>query len=262
MRKLTALAAAMIAGSASAQTVTLDFEDLAEDFYGANYVYQGLEFSDINQVSGVFPDGSTFGPQPFDEVIIEDATLFYNDYPGWGSADKMLTFGSAYVTGDNLSLGRVSSVTITLDENADSVDMDIAFYENGPWGGIELHVDAIFEGSVVGSDSLTISDLGGRDNIATDSFSVSGVVFDELHIYATFGADFSLPRLVIDDLTLNYVGADCLADVNGDGSVTPTDFTAWVNAFNTNAPECDQNGDGSCTPTDFTAWVNNYNNGC
>ena len=54
----------------------------------------------------------------------------------------------------------------------------------------------------------------------------------------------------------------CLADVNGDGAVTPTDFTAWVNAFNNNAPECDQNGDSSCTPTDFTAWVNNFNAGC
>ncbi|RNC82827.1 MAG: VCBS repeat-containing protein [Phycisphaera sp.] len=54
----------------------------------------------------------------------------------------------------------------------------------------------------------------------------------------------------------------CLADVNGDGAVTPTDFTAWVNAFNNNLPECDQNGDGACTPTDFTAWVNNFNAGC
>ena len=55
---------------------------------------------------------------------------------------------------------------------------------------------------------------------------------------------------------------DCLADVNGDGMVTATDFTAWVGAFNTNAPECDQNGDGACTPTDFTAWVGNFNAGC
>ncbi len=55
---------------------------------------------------------------------------------------------------------------------------------------------------------------------------------------------------------------NCPADVNGDGSVTPTDFSAWVGAFNSNAPECDQNGDGMCTPTDFSAWVGNYNAGC
>jgi len=54
----------------------------------------------------------------------------------------------------------------------------------------------------------------------------------------------------------------CLADVNGDGMVTPTDFTAWINAFNNQLPECDQNSDGSCTPTDFTAWIANFNAGC
>jgi len=54
----------------------------------------------------------------------------------------------------------------------------------------------------------------------------------------------------------------CPADVNGDGMVTPTDFTAWINAFNNNLPECDQNGDGACTPTDFTAWIANFNAGC
>ncbi|GAB5495249.1 MAG: hypothetical protein Phyf2KO_03290 [Phycisphaerales bacterium] len=56
--------------------------------------------------------------------------------------------------------------------------------------------------------------------------------------------------------------ADCLPDVNGDGMVTPTDFTAWINAFNNNLPECDQNGDNACTPTDFTAWIANFNAGC
>ena len=57
-------------------------------------------------------------------------------------------------------------------------------------------------------------------------------------------------------------GSDCLADTNGDGAVTPADFSAWVSAFNTSAPECDQNGDGSCSPADFSAWVANYNAGC
>ncbi len=56
--------------------------------------------------------------------------------------------------------------------------------------------------------------------------------------------------------------APCLADVNGDGMLSPTDFSAWVGAYNNNAPECDQNGDGLCTPTDFSAWVGNYNAGC
>lgn len=55
---------------------------------------------------------------------------------------------------------------------------------------------------------------------------------------------------------------ECLADVNDDGEVAPTDFTAWIAAFNGGALGCDQNGDGACTPADFTAWIANYNLGC
>ena len=55
---------------------------------------------------------------------------------------------------------------------------------------------------------------------------------------------------------------ECLADVNDDSDVTPTDFTAWVAAFNNGALGCDQNGDGTCTSSDFTAWIANYNLGC
>jgi len=58
------------------------------------------------------------------------------------------------------------------------------------------------------------------------------------------------------------VATDCPADTNGDGMVTPADFSAWVAAFNAQAPECDQNGDGACSPADFSAWVANYNTGC
>jgi glycosidase len=54
----------------------------------------------------------------------------------------------------------------------------------------------------------------------------------------------------------------CPADVNGDGTVSPADFSAWVAAFNAQAPGCDQNGDGACTPADFSAWITNFNAGC
>lgn len=63
-------------------------------------------------------------------------------------------------------------------------------------------------------------------------------------------------------VTLESPCQPCVADVNGDGMLSPTDFTAWVGAFNANLPGCDQNNDGSCTPTDFTAWIGNYNAGC
>jgi hypothetical protein len=54
----------------------------------------------------------------------------------------------------------------------------------------------------------------------------------------------------------------CPADVNGDGALTGSDFSSWVQAFNTADPACDQNQDDLCTAADFSAWVQNFNSGC
>ncbi|MCA9271440.1 MAG: hypothetical protein KDA31_00185 [Phycisphaerales bacterium] len=68
---------------------------------------------------------------------------------------------------------------------------------------------------------------------------------------------------IIDIGAYEYQGVpECLADTNHDGVVSPADFSAWVAAFNAQAPECDQNGDGICSPADFSAWVANFNAGC
>ena len=102
--------------------------------------------------------------------------------------------------------------------------------------------------------------------------SVSGAVATEAEIRAVL-ANITALRIrgefstMTSDIThLDNVsmtpGSQCLADTNGDGAVTPADFSAWVAAFNSQAPECDQNGDGSCSPADFSAWVANYNAGC
>jgi hypothetical protein len=56
--------------------------------------------------------------------------------------------------------------------------------------------------------------------------------------------------------------AQCPADTNGDGTLSPADFNAWILAFNSQSAACDQNGDGLCTPADFNAWIGNYNAGC
>ena len=55
---------------------------------------------------------------------------------------------------------------------------------------------------------------------------------------------------------------DCPADTNGDGVLSPADFSAWIAAFNTLSPACDQNTDTLCTPADFSAWIANFNAGC
>lgn len=212
---LAALTTVLAAAPAlMAQTVVLDFEDLSEGFLGVPWSYQGLTFHDLNNVSGVFPDGSIFDPEPDDQCVCEDATAWYNSFPGWGSPDKLLTFGNAYINGDNLSLGRLSTVTVDLDSHADSISMNVGYYENGPWGGIVVHLDALLNGQVVGSNSFEIANGGGRDNGAISTLAVSGVEFDQFVIYATYGSDYSLPRIILDDLTINWISGGPTLEVS------------------------------------------------
>ncbi|MEZ6318529.1 MAG: hypothetical protein R3B49_07225 [Phycisphaerales bacterium] len=225
MNKTTMIGAAALVMSAQAlATVSVStYDDLGEGFYGTTYHYNGITYTDVNNVDGVFPDGGTFTAGDGvtglgNTIIIEDASIFYNDFPGWGSADKCLTFGSSYINGDNVSLGALSTVTMLLDDNADAASLEMAYYENGPWGGIVYHLDALMGGSVVASDSFSISDLGGRDNIALATLSVSGAEFDSLHLYATYGADYSGPRILVDNLTLNTVPAPASAALLGLGA--------------------------------------------
>ena len=220
---LGALAAVSNAGSLSVST----YDDLSEAYYGQEFHYNGVTYNQVNNVHGVFPDGNTFEPGSGvnglgDEIIVENATLLYNDFPGWGSANNALTFGSSYVVGDNLSLGAISTVTMTLDSVADFASLEMAYYENGPWGGIVYHLDAFMGGSVVASDSFSISDLDGRDNLAFATLSVDGAEFDSLQLYATFGNDYTAPRILVDNLTINSVPAPSAMALLGLGAMGAT----------------------------------------
>ncbi|MEO1583176.1 MAG: choice-of-anchor B family protein [Planctomycetota bacterium] len=92
-----------------------------------------------------------------------------------------------------------------------------------------------------------------------------------------FGGSFRVRFVATDDFEENVVeaGVDDVrfveltcepcpnpADANGDGAITPADFTAWIDAINDGSPACDQNGDGLCTAQDFTSFILNFNRGC
>jgi hypothetical protein len=180
-----------------------NYDDLIEGFLGTSYAYNGISYHDVNGIGGVFPDGSTFTPADVgDQLIIEDATDFYTAHSDYGSAPNSLTFGTAYVPGPNLSIGALVRVTMDLDTPASAASVDIGYYENGPWGGIEIHLDALDAGTVVASDVITIANGGGRDNDTIATLSVGGATFDSLKLYATYGDQPSAPRVMMDDLTL------------------------------------------------------------
>jgi hypothetical protein len=180
-----------------------NYDDLIEGSLDTSTVYNGVSYHDVNGIGGVFPDGSTFTPEDVgDQLIIEDATDFYDVHPDYGSAPNSMTFGSAWVPGPNLTIGALVRVTMDLDAPASAASVDIGYYENGPWGGIEIHLDALDAGSVVASDVITIADGGGRDNDTIATLSVAGATFDSLKLYATYGDQPSAPRVMMDDLTL------------------------------------------------------------
>jgi hypothetical protein len=201
-----AIVLALCSASANAN-VFQDYEGLEEGSYGTSWDYQGVFYHDVNNVSGVFPDGETFEvPEEFRRnLIIENAGLFYNDFPGFGSPVNTLTFGMSWIPGENLTIGPLASVWMDLDEPGQAASLDLGYYENGPWGGIVYHLDGLLNGNVVASDSFVISDLGGRDNPTYDSLSIDGAVFDQLHLYATYGAEYSKPRGLVDNLSITAV---------------------------------------------------------
>jgi len=201
---------AMLCASATAQTTVSTYDDLAEGNLGTEFSYNGITYSDLNGRAGVFPDGDTFDASyPGSLFLIEDATFFHNDFPGWGSPNNVLTFGSAFVPGPNLSLGGFVHMHLALDEPADFMSMAMAFYENGPWIGIEYILEGYSNGQIVATDSYTISgeDPNGRDRIGLTTMTIEGAAFDSVVMKAMYQGEFSAPRLLIDDLTVRTIPA-------------------------------------------------------
>lgn len=196
--------AALLIMSASANADVLhNYENLSEGFLGTTYSADGLTYRNVNDVAGFYADGTPFSDTELgNNLVVENATFFYNDFPTYGSPNNSLTFGDTYIPGDNLSIGVLASAYIDIDEMSNSASLDIAFYENGPWGGVEYHLEALLNGSVVASDSFSISDLGGRDNATFANLMVSGVDFNGLHLYAWKDGAYSAPRGMIDNLNI------------------------------------------------------------
>jgi hypothetical protein len=142
--------------------------------------------------------------------------------------------------------------TNPLDEATDGLRFDVSLNGGSTWTTVrdygtanQWFTDSVDVGAEVGASSTARFRWVATEEGAGDVF--------EAAIDAIAVTSFSC---------MNPDTCDNPADVNGDGDVTPADFSAWVTAFNSQAPGCDQNGDGLCTPADFSAWVANFNVGC
>ena len=181
-----------IAALASISTSTLaggftGFETPREGFIGSSFTDGGITFFGLNNDSGLNPDGSIYGPGEYGtDFIIENATLAINDFPDTLSGSHALSWGNSFVPGDNLSINIVSTFSMTTNSVETDAWFDILYFENGPWGGITIELLAFNRGDLVNSDSILISDLGGRDGLIGDQLGVFGVEFDSLTVNARF----------------------------------------------------------------------------
>lgn len=213
MIKQMTIVCALSAGSALAGTTVSNYDDLAEGFLGTSYSYNGVNYQEVNSVDGFYPDGTPFvaGAGGIDtlgnQIIVENAGLLYNDFPTWGSANNALTFGTSFIPGDNLTIGALSYMEMGLDSAADSASVELAFFENGPWGNIVLHFEAYMGNTLIDADTYTMSNLGGRDNPAITTLSLDGAAFDSMRLYATLNGDYTAPRVMMDNLSLTTVPA-------------------------------------------------------
>jgi hypothetical protein len=267
MLRIPLLTAVFLActGAAATADVFHDYENFAEGFLGELVVHDGVTYRDANRVSGFTPDGQAFGPNDLgSELIIEQATFWYDDFPTYGSRDNVLTFGSAYVPGPNLSLGALASIWMDLDGVGNAVSLDLGYYENGPWGRIEYVLEARRGGNVVATDSFEIADGGGRDNGAFRTLSISGVEFDQLHLYGWLNGNYTAPRGIVDDLSITAAAGP--GDLNCDGVLDAFDIEPFILAlldpvgYAAAYPDCDRdladiNGDGVVDAFDIEPFV-------
>ncbi len=163
------------------------FETPREGFAGSSFTDGGITFYDLNNDSGLNPDGTTYGPGDYGtDFISPNATLAINDYPDVLSGSHALSWGTSFIAGDNLSINIVSTFSMTTDSIETDASMDLLYFENGPWGGITIELLAMLGGEIVNTDSILISDLGGRDGLIGDRLSVTGVEFDSLTVNARY----------------------------------------------------------------------------
>ena len=171
--------------------------------------------------------------------------------------------GGGFTIETTASLGEILVPGHPILEGVEEFVNDVGIGSLGPFGAWRPTETAVTAGSEVIArydDGKTLIVVAPNPRVVELGFHpVSSAVNDGYWNENTDGGLIMANALLF---AAGLTGGECLPDVNHDGMVSPADFSAWVAAFNTNAPECDQNGDGMCTPADFSAWVVNYNAGC
>ncbi|MCB9845811.1 MAG: hypothetical protein H6811_07510 [Phycisphaeraceae bacterium] len=201
--RATCISVVCLSAAAAQAQYLADFDAETEGFLGETYTTGGITFFDANNVSGFYPDGAPFDPDELGrDLIIERSVVVWNDFPAFVSFPNTLTFGKAFIPGDNVTIGPLATASMTAPGAFTSGSLDLIYYENGPWGGIEVTLEALLGGAVVGSSSFVVADGGGRDNPAAIHLEVAAAAFDTMRIFSTLNGDYTTIRGLVDNVNL------------------------------------------------------------
>ena len=248
---------------------------------GAPIDISGWYLQDEDGKTSPLPAGSTldagevaviYGAGDFPAEVPDPVGSFYD---AWGCDYQVFVVSEWYTDNKDLGLGRLSNSPNFVNEilrlvDASGTPVDLVNFDD------DAFVWPVDSTGIATDNNWSIylispSDFNGEDNDDGTSWADSLEPIDGARtsgindVFNAIGFTYGSPGYLLtvqDPDLMNCPATVCLPDVNNDGMVTPADFSAWVAAFNTQAPECDQNLDGSCTPADFSAWVANYNAGC
>lgn len=185
---------------------------------------------------------------------------------GFNVAATADTFSITILAPDPLPGGLELEVTLRDDDNADGL-VDIG-NDDDEWEALPL---SVLPGLHVYNIPLAaFDDLNPGTGNDTPDFGTgpTGAMIITLATSTSMAnGRIEVPLQLLIDHAGVYTGdqilpTQCVADTNGDGTLSPADFNAWIQAFNTQSPACDQNADAACTPQDFNAWILNFNTGC
>ncbi len=184
--------------------------------------------------------------------------------PGGALGDNDIDGGTTSLVSNQIDLSSTESATISYAR----------WYSNNTGAAPNSDVFEVFVSDDDGQSFVIVETVGPSGAGTSGGWIQSQFnVGDFVDLTSTIRVKFvasdlgagSVVEAGVDDVRVFGVSCTvdtCLADTNGDGLVNPADFTAWIDAFNNQLPQCDQNGDNACTPADFTAWIDNFNAGC
>lgn len=204
MQKRILCLALLSAGASAASGQFANFDSETEGFLGETYTSGGITFFDANNVSGFYPDGQPFDPDDLGtELIVEQSDVVWNDFPDYVSFPNTLTFGKAFVPGGNVTIGPLATASMTTPGAYTMGSLDLIYYENGPWIGITVTLDALLNGQVVGTSSFIVAgdDPNGRDNPAAMHLSVMAPAFDTMRISSTLNGEYTTIRGLVDNVS-------------------------------------------------------------